>query len=739
MEHYRYFYSNPRIYLFPRCFNNLLKEETKIVEGVEQKVKKCEVQDILNTYEDSKTDNSKKFCFGEKYFKEIESRLYLDLCNYDDSTKEYTVEKKVCVGFLTKRNGEIGFVDEQAVFYALDLKCVTPGNCPVTAYLKVDDIDNSEDPTESVSVNLNLEENRIKEFSIVIKYKDSAEFREFFDYKKEKNRNLQVYIKFRNENEWKNSFNFLLYKNNEKSLDDFKQNSSNKDTDFFVLPHTTPSENQKTCIKQLQVINNQVFARNKKMSVASFKFVKEEGLVKADGTFDFTTYNDLKRNILNSISAFKTDSTNKTKGCRSGNLIEKLKTHYNYNFSNYGHNEEIITYITDNYGLPENETKGKVLDRNFLFGNYNDGDSDDKIEGIVNLYKLVVVPFVEHLTEQINLFHDFNHEWLSCPYHNVNYKRGPLTITNNMNKYIYNSGNNVINLSAIGYTSVQGNNKLPTGTIVTFKKGKDENAFKKEGEDLYEIESVTIQGKRYPSTGEFSNYKINLSLDDKKLCDDTGSPSNFGNYDGTSYTYGNYGIPYYIHITSEMPRWGTRSTKMKKSELMSWNENENNWYSYNAKPNTEQFGIDCSGFIIDAITSIGSNNNHYFTTSTLDISARDIGTTYCRKLPIINNYNTSSFLSSNDIVYTTKHIAFCIDGSVVNDFNNTYIPKNSITNRQFNICHNYGMEFIYDGNKNSNLFPIKNIQGIFRHWGVTISAEAISKSIANLGRLYLWA
>lgn len=715
--------ANPVIYFFPRALKDLLKEEKTTVDGVETTEKKCELKDILSTYEDGDS-----YTLAGKKFKKIENRIYLDLGKINESSNEYTVTKKVCVGFLAKYNDTYEFMKAETKYYSLLLKCETDNNA-FSSYLVYEDQNNSKDPSKPISINLNNSPYKIKELSIVVKYSATNI---------PDNAKLKIYATYCNISGWSHTFTLDIYRNTENSLDDFKQ-SSGKDTDFFVLPRVNPSENQKTCIKQLQVINNQVFARNKKMSVASFKFVKEEGLVKSDGTFDFTTYDDLKRNILNSISAFKTDSTNKTKGCRSGNLIEKLKTHYNYNFSNYGHNEEIITYITDNYGIPENETKGKVLDRTFLFGNYNDGDSDDKIEGIVNLYKLVVVPFVEHLTEQINLFHDFNHEWLSCPYHNVNYKRGPLTITNNMNKCIYNSGNNVINLSAIGYTSVQGNNKLPTGTIVTFKKGKDENAFKKEGEDLYEIESVTIQGTRYPSTGEFSNYKIFLSLDDKKLCDDTGSPSNFGNYDGTSYTYGNYGIPYYIHITSEMPRWGTRSTKMEKSELMSWNENENNWYSYNAKPNTEQFGIDCSGFIIDAITSIGSNNNHYFTTSTLDISARDIGTTYCRKLPIINNYNTSSFLSSNDIVYTTKHIAFCIDGSVVNDFNNTYIPKNSITNRQFNICHNYGMEFIYDGNKNSNLFPMKNIQGIFRHWGVTISAEAISKSIANLGRLYLWA
>ena len=55
----------------------------------------------------------------------------------------------------------------------------------------------------------------------------------------------------------------------------------------------------------------------------------------------------------------------------------------------------------------------------------------------------------------------------------------------------------------------------------------------------------------------------------------------------------------------------------------------------------------------------------------------------------------------------------------------------------YNIANLAGMVEVVYG-KILGMF-MKNIQGIFRHWGVTISAEAISKSIANLGRLYLWA
>lgn len=59
--------------------------------------------------------------------------------------------------------------------------------------------------------------------------------------------------------------------------------------------------------------------------------------------------------------------------------------------------------------------------------------------------------------------------------------------------------------------------------------------------------------------------------------------------------------------------------------------------------------------------------------------------------------------------------------------------------RQFNICHSYGTDFIFpETEDNHNLFARKNIRGRFRHWGVSIKDEVITKLVANIGRLYLW-
>lgn len=59
--------------------------------------------------------------------------------------------------------------------------------------------------------------------------------------------------------------------------------------------------------------------------------------------------------------------------------------------------------------------------------------------------------------------------------------------------------------------------------------------------------------------------------------------------------------------------------------------------------------------------------------------------------------------------------------------------------RQFNICHSYGTDFIFSETEdNYNLFARKNIRGHFGHWGVSIKDGVITKLVANIGRLYLW-
>lgn len=464
-ESIKYYFANPTIYLFPRSLKYLLKEEKKTVDGVETAEKKCELNDILTTYKD---DN--KYHFAGKYFKEIEKRVYLDLNTFNETDNEYTVIKKFCVGFLAKQGDTYKFTNRNGVYCPLDLKCES-ADSSITAYLKYDNIDNSADPKVPISLSLTTVENRIKEVSLIIKYSADSTLPVKSD--------LTIYAKHANSNEWNknNVLKLQLYRNNEKSLDDFKQ-SSGKDTDFFVLPRVNPSENQKKCIKQLQIINNQVFARN--ASLTTFNFVEESGdILKTEINNESTTtikiYEKMEKNARDSLTAFEYDSE-KNEGCKSGNKISKdstcyIKTVYPYNFSNYGQQKDFLEYLNNEYSIANDNLQGRIYDRNFLFGNYKENESDAKIEGIVNLYKKVVVQFINNFQNTLTTFQEFSNEWLSCPKYNKNYKRGALEIQPGMNKFIYNSSGNAINLSAIGYNSTQNNNLLPEGTIVNFKRG----------------------------------------------------------------------------------------------------------------------------------------------------------------------------------------------------------------------------------------------------------------------------
>ena len=103
-EYYRYC-ANPPINFFPRALKDLFKEEKTTVDGVETTEKKCELKEILSTYEDGDS-----YTLAGKKFKKIENRIYLDLGKINESSNEYTVTKKVCVGFLAKHNDTYDFM-----------------------------------------------------------------------------------------------------------------------------------------------------------------------------------------------------------------------------------------------------------------------------------------------------------------------------------------------------------------------------------------------------------------------------------------------------------------------------------------------------------------------------------------------------------------------------------------------------------------------------------------------------
>ncbi len=722
--------ANPVIYFFPRALKDLLKEEKTTVDGVESTEKKCELKDILSTYEDGDS-----YTLAGKKFKKIENRIYLDLGKINESSNEYTVTKKVCVGFLAKHDDTYDFMKAETKYYSLLLKCETDNNA-FSSYLVYEDQNNSKDPSKPISINLNNSPYKIKELSIVVKYSATNI---------PDNAKLKIHATFCNISGWSHTFTLDIYRNTENSLDDFKQ-SSGKDTDFFVLPRVMPNESQRKCIKQLKIINNQVFSRNKKFR--NFSFLNEtEDFINNNGTFDKTSYNNLKNNIFNSIDSFRTNNTDFSKGCRSNNPIGNFRTIYNFNFLNYGPDEEFIEYLSNNFGIGINDLKGIVLDRKFLLGSCISKNPYAQYEGIVNLYKRVVVPFVSDFINQLQSFLNHNVPYLSCPAYNENYHRGPLTI-GNISKCLYiGESTTEKSLSSMfqGYT---GNNILPKNSVVEFHPGKDNHCFNTTSENYYKVSSITIPKYGTKTFTESENICIKLSNKDKQLCFDIKYNCNRGNYTSTVEVtdtkdivginnYGNYGIPYYMNGMDSQNN--AECAKLTKTQLLNWNENATNWYSYVKKPNTGSFGIDCSGLVVNSLLSIKDNPNSvikfYSTASAareLDVNANTMGgNTNCRQIANNLNFGNNTIIQQSDVVYISTHIGICNEGNIVNNFENNYISSTNKQNRYFNVIHNYGGTNVRltDNTFCSKCFFYKTIEGPANHWNV---------NNLNFSRIYLW-
>nr|MCR5437338.1 hypothetical protein [Treponema sp.] len=306
-----------------------------------------------------------------------------------------------------------------------------------------------------------------------------------------------------------------------------------------------------------------------------------------------------------------------------------------------------------------------------------------------------------------------------------------------------------------------GGNQLPEGTEIRFAQGKDEYAFDTTAEHYYRIRSVDVPGYHVKPLPADKSICVKLSFEDKRSCDDRIN-YNYSDYINPTdikltdlrdraavLNYNNHGIPYFMFgVMDTFVTNGkkTRGNKMRKKELFSWKEEANNWYSYEAKPNTQDFGIDCSGLVVNSLLGIkdvsGSVIKFYSTVSSdeLDINASMMGgLDNSRQITVVDNKLSNSFVQEGDIVYAVgkyKHIGVCNEGNVVRTFNNTYAQTEIIAgeekiNLYSNVIHNYGESFVRVTNKKkvTSSFYCKTLNGPIYHW-----------SIDNLlySRIYLW-
>lgn len=702
-----YYYATPPLYFFPRSRNMLLEEEDKEIEGVKTKIEKCELKNILKTYEDDKN-----YSLNNKYSKKIESKIFLDLWHsYSDNT--YTVEKKCCLGLFKNIDGKNDFMNKDAKFLCVELYCEV-SNEDLSVYLKNEINDNKEDNTKPLMINLNEYDDHIRQFSIVIEYKD--------DISLPNNSKVTLKARYSGHKNYEKEIQLDLYRNTENSLEDFQQNSENKDTDFFVIPRFSPNNFQSKCLKELKVINNQVLARNAKMN-NNFNYLKE------DGSLD--NIEQLMHNIYSSKAAFKTDPNNLEKGCRTGKRIlgssdkSEILCNYPYNFDNFGQAEDLIKYLAASYNILDNDLYRLIIDRNYLFGNYHNGDSQDKIEGVQNLYDFVVTPFISSLIQNAESYLNFNRRWLTCPRYNTNYQRGNYTVPNGTTKQL---------IKMDGSTEL-----ISAGSVIAFKQGPDLNAFDENGYSEYDITSIN---------GEPKNGKILLNLFEKQQCDDR-RDENYSDYAindnnvteeldelAINQIASSNGIPYYMNQLDSVNN--ADSTKLKTNELLSWNENKKNWFLYEKKPNTSTFGIDCSGLVTNSLESfIYSNNIFHFTSKGSYfqnyVGCNKINSTFVRQIstPLIQSEN-NSIIKNGDCLICDSHV-------VLVDTDNNNVSVDDYNNRKIQVIHNYygfngnqtEITLFSDNRKYTKGYWCRTLKGPYRHAGITTNSTSI-------GRFYLW-
>lgn len=705
------FVADPAIYLFPRKRELLFTENNNESD--------LQLVTLLGTY--PKIKDSYKID-GEN-FNQIDKRIYVDLGKeWDGNT--IIVNRVFSIGYLKKEKGNLFYKSE---FTGHNHSIDVISECSdedISTFLvwnnsRTQRISNEDENTVPIMVHpLNYDGKRsVQNITLCVCIPKNKIIN-----------NIIITIKARKtgKEKWSESISFCLYRNSQNNINSFKRNKKGQDTDFFVIPSYFCDENQQKILKQIKILNNQVFSRNKKMA-SSFCYVKEDG--------ELDDVQQLMNNIRNSIEAFKTDSDDEEKGCRSGKRILKdnvspdiknIECNYPYNFDNYGHNQELLVYLSETYSRSENELQGLVVDRNFLFGNYKAGDSQDKIEGVMNLYEFVVVPFLNSMIQHAESYLNFNTRWLSCPKYNNNYQRGDFTIPENTTKQLLKSN---------GETEI-----LSAGSVIAFKPGADLNAFNVNTSNYYEILSVNGDPNK--------NGKILLDLSEKKLCDDR-KDVNYSDYAKKDTTItdsldknaineisSSNGIPYYMNrMDSSNNVW---SDKLKTDTLLGWSENKKNWYLYENKPNTGSFGIDCSGLVSNSISRFQydnkiyhfTNNGNYFQKA-VDCSVINSSLVRRMSAPLIQN-NGKYIIKNGDCLICDTHI-------VLVDTQNNEVTVNDYNNRKLTVIHSF---FGFDGNvstitllgnntKYKKGYWSRTLKGPYRHAGITIGSTRI-------GRFYLW-
>lgn len=700
------YFADPKIYIFPRTRKKLCKENPN--------TKQLEFITMIDGFQDSEIECP----IQKKKFKEIETRIYTDLAQKIDNNT-VKVSRYFSVGYLKKLDDNYSyFLDIHKHNHALEIIAECSDSNIHCSLSWTNDRNNSVSNDDDNSLPIIIlptgynGKNSLQDILLNIRFSKNIEIN---------NQKIIVRVKKKDSEQWKEEFKFTLYKNQQNDIKAFNYENKKMD-DFFVIPiATSPSISQKSIISELQKLNNQVLARNKKMGT-DFSFLSESG--------ELDEEQKLVSNIRKSLRAFKTSVDNSSEGCTSGTVILGTKTNgivsnYPYNFNNFGQDEELIEYISNEYIVDKETLKGIIVDKNYLFGNYIRGNPQSEIEGIKNLYDYVVVPFIDGIIRHAESYLNFNIRWLSCPKYNNLYQRGVYTIPNGKKKILYKKD---------GTTET-----LTEGTKIYFESGADKYAFDK-GYQKHRYKVVKINSQNV--SGE-----VELTLDDKKSCDDSKFSQNYSNYveidksvtnknDKKALSIYNQtnGIPYYMNGMDSANN--KNSEKLKTEEILNWSEQEKNWYSYKKKPNTGDFGIDCSGFVSNCLASFSYDNktkhflnlNNYFQKN---VNSSVFLNKLCHKIPLIGDENKYIFQNTDCLISPSPHI-------VLIDTERNLVLRTDYDLRIVQTIHNYfgynnttKITLLTNDNTYKKGYFSRTLKGPYRHAGISVSSTTV-------GRICLW-
>jgi hypothetical protein len=752
-----YWYPFPELSIFPRSKNslfsyhaNLRGEETGLIAfnnsipSFEDCPEGVTIQDYKNITELTTLKN-------------IDYRLYVDL--WSAHTSKYHTEtcKKITLCFLNNLDG-----DKYSIFHKTE-ESLKPEAEDYFHLIKVKIKVDSKDTNKHIAVEYRDKMGTLK--------RTASEWMEIpitdFNEKYMLELNIRVYDSTRNlPSAEKSTFEIIttlerntfcsmkeqkleltLYRHDNKMncldtnpLSYYRKNEKDEDHDFFVLPRTNQTDDHEKIIKRLQLLNNQVIARHKKLSDSDFSFLDEDG----------TYCDDLGKALKNSLQVFR-----ETKAA----TYEQIKSLSPCNFAEYGQAKKLINYLSQNYSMSEDELKKIIVDRNFLFGEDDQNTHYDKLYGLESLYQNIIIPFNEGLIKEAEKYVNFNKAWLSRPKNNPHYQRGNFVVGAEDKIQVFTHETENVFLKTIPGLAEE--KHLPIGTKINFHPGADIHDHE-EGAYRYDISNLKMPNGHSKDFEKKTAY-ISLTRKQKMRCNDKAHPENYGNYTNIKNItdardiaalnlYGkSYGVPYYM--SDDEYHYGGKDVLSTFDHQL--NSIPNNWYSYNEtqKPSAPRsskgadvsgIGLDCSGLVMNCLLDTKIHDQSLFQEigdiRSVGTQARKIGKYKARLINIDKESGPNhSIIQAGDLFYSTKHVSLCAITQ------RSYLSKMEKEEKYFSIIHNYGQSSISmaSGASVSNGHFHRTLKGPFRHWNAVLTNNPIPDHAdrgidANAGRIYLW-